>query len=511
MLLAAGAVSCTSVQVDNIDVAALHPDYFFYVTFDARGTPARLSPIYGVEGTKIVFGGDPLFQISEGEASAVAVAMTKAELLLLHGGFLAGEAERMTVELAQPPSEPITFDDHAIAPLPKTVRVLGSSAAAIDRTITLSIPVEPEWCKSKSERSAALHAFGSMGELMPADFTLADGTFASGDTYRRLVRVFKLDDDRVLAASERLMFVLRRGEPFGRHVLQFEAADPRGLRLLSMAIGPADANGRRAILGAGELDNHPGVFDFELDGDDVRFVRTATSALASEFTHKFMLDALIDEAGNSIAIGDGGVAFFRRHGESTFELRKPISNPGIAYEYRRVIDARDGVHRHLLAEGDGRLMLGDMDTNVWEIFERSDRFDNRRFYSLAAAPDGEHWAVGVRGSILAKRTGENWKVVDLYLPPSFEACANTTPEGRRALTSTLRAVSIDQDATYLAFSDCNVMLRVTRAERCVSVLAPENVHAMPTHLDWLATDIAGGELIVGGSNGLLYSVPVNAP
>lgn len=502
--IAALAVACTSVQVDRLDVPSAQPDYFFYVVFDAAGMPARLSAVYGVDGGKVVSGGDPLLKLEDGESRAAAVALTKEELTALHGGFLPEQTERITVALAEPPDAPITFDDHALAALPNTAQIFGATIEEVSPAITLSLPVEPEWCKPS--HGTAMRPFGATAELLPPSVVIDGEGDQLDDRFRRLVSVHKLDGDRVLAASQWLIFIVHRGEAFGAHVFRVDRAQPETIEINSLYLGSADANGVRPMIAGGKQGAYPAVFELELEGDDVRFVRTAT-IVRVETGNPFIHDAIVDRRGDTIAVGDGGTAIIRRRGESQFVARAPLSKrTGAEYVFWRIIDTGDANAPHLLTENDGRLMLGDMASDAWQTFERGDRLDNRRFYGLAVAPGGgEYWAAGVKGSVFAN-AGAGWEKLDLFVPPSFTPCATPTPEGRRAFTSTLRAVALDAEAGYLAFSDCNVVLRVTREEHCVSVLSSDGAPAMPTHLDWQAIEVADGEMIVGGSNGLLFSI-----
>lgn len=492
-------VHCTSVQVDELDVPSANADYFFWVAYDEDGRAQRVSGVFGLEGSKIVFGGDPLFRLEDGERGAAAIAFTREALREMHGGFLEARAAEITVAVAAPPDETIAEDARAIAAVPSAAQLIGAGdKTALESNLTLTFPIDPEWCKS--DRGTRLEAFGATGQLLPPEVRLPDeGDGGPIDQLRTLIFAEKIDADRVLVASERLLYVVRRGAPFEEPA--FRVTD---MILYAVALAPKTADGAIPIYGAGMKNDRPAIAEFALDpGGAIRFVET-TTASAREGR---LLDILIDGEGNLIAAGDNNFFMVRRAGEAAIVNAPPAGSKPIDI-YRKVIATGDPEHPHLVTETDGLLYYGDAISGDWSLFERNDRFDNRRFYGLAASPDGrEHWAAGPKGSVFARTRDNIWEPLLLQVPPRFGPCTTIAADGTRVFNNTIRAVALDDEAGYLAFGDCNAMLRVRRSDRCVSVLSAEDEPITRADLDWMALDRQGGELIVGGSNALLYSYP----
>lgn len=489
--------SCTSVQVDLIDVSTSGGDYFFWLAVDENNVPRRTSAVYGIAGSQLRFGGDVLFPLQDGEARAVAVSFTRDDLTQVYSGFFVDREQELRALIGAPPTSLEPRGGVAITQLPSTISILGGSITGeqVRAAVHLELPIDLEHCRTSPDR---LVPFTASVDAYPA---------MSVDLGRRIFRVRIIDRDRVLVSSEGVVYLARRGEAFSMdRIFTINEVPGGNMYITSIELGPENPGGPRAVFVGGSVMDLPAVLELALENDRLTYVRTATIPSGPRFMDGRVDDLELDDDGNLIAAGRPELLLVRERGSDVWHRRDPREAEG-GSRYQRVQATHDPADPHLLSENRGFLFLGDAVTQRYAKLDASGTVESLSYDALAAKADGsELYAGGRFGVLIAKKRGEQWQTqTNLLLPPRFYPCALLEANGNVRIGRTIASLTTDEDALYFALNQCNSVLRMRTRDRCFSVLAPEEGVGV-TESTLAAVDMKEGMLVAGGFDGVLLTI-----
>ncbi len=494
--LALVLASCTSVQVDQVEIAGSGADYFFWLALDEVGNPRRAGAVHGIVDRKISFGGDALFKLGDGEDRAIAVAFTREDLLRVHGGFLVERESELYASMGIAPNKPEIRERDATAALPAETMLLGEPASleTLRDNVRLDMPIDPEYCRLDSER---LEPFAATAQALPD---------SGADLINQIKRVEILDRDRVLAMSDHRIFVAHRGQPFREPAFLSSSMPGEDAFFVGMVLGPEPASGPRTLYVAGLLGKFPALFELTLDGDAVQYTRTSTVIRSEQTSRQRFSDVLLDSRGYLIGVGEPDLLFVRAPGSELFENNIPReADPGSRYQ--RIIETNDPREPHLFSENRGFLFTGDAVESRYTKLDASGTLNALAFDALAATPDGSEIFGGGRfGALVSKKRDSGWVFEDeLPLPPRFHVCARFDPGVPPTIGRNINGLSADDEALYIAISECNTLLRLQTHDRCMTVL-PISEPIAVTNIAFVTVQVRNKMLVAGGSGGMLYTI-----
>ena len=546
LVLATSLVACqpevTEVQLDRVDF-----DYAFPIFLDEAERPVRVGPLFGqIDGMSF---GANAFDHRDGEAKILLVTMTEAALRRAVFDFDPSRALELSVEIGPPPSAPTFVSVSDGLPPARRAQIPGDAAyflvdldgqtvsstdvVLIDvppsppfTTITLVVPVNPEFCRRRSQGPLVPFA----AEANPIT-SLADAPLQSTS----VEDLAWLDDDRVLVVGFSQLYVVRRGEawretPQTAYQLPADERFPFR-RFHDAAVEPPGPDGRQVVWVSGgysgeiidreRLNAHGAVWKVTLNADGLQSVETATETPDS---HVWTVHVASD--GTVMAGGDDGMLIERRFGADRFTRlpsRRVIRtgrgqnwvNAIRSFEFdpiRWVVATQGLLHEYdaSLDRWTEQLVLRDLVTapELFEFFA----IDGR----LRAIENIELWAGASDGGLI-RRAGLSspWAQIQPIYPPRFEGCASALgPDDvqldfRRAILD----LALQDGFLYLAAQNCTaiVMLRLEDFPSprdppgCVSLLTEEAVAPGFTPAQYTALVSRPGELLVLRGDGRLLS------
>lgn len=529
--------ACHTAEVSLLPLTDPDLAYFFLVPLDANGFATRVSPVYGVNDRKVIFGGTPVLKLEARERSSVAVGLKRAQLAALHPGFDPSRETEISVALGSPPARPAVrfagasvVADSGIPSDPALYaegRALEGSELAELRgrlriTVVLSVPIDPEHCRGRSNE---LSPFGTSVMLLPPSRAIPGEPQEEPlkiSRWRRAQRLLRADADRLILFTGAMIYVVRRDEgiELPRSVEGYDpghpsAAIPLGLLGTPIAWGRdiaidrfhTDANGERTVLVGGVSTSRAiaTIWELKLSAAGIRFVSTATIA-GPELDGVFINGIAIDASGTALAVANPSLLLIRPAFASIFTIAPEAIAGEAGVEFQHAISTGLSARPFLLSENRGRLLLGNAATHDWLIFRRLDRVSQVRYQSLAASADGrELWAGGLRSGLRRVGNGD-WTLIEAELPPRYR-CANVS--GARILfenIDSVSAVAIGPEAAYVVSEGCSAALRLRRSDLCTSMITSSPLPAGSPPVELTSAAYGDGGLVVAGSYGTVLAI-----
>lgn len=529
-ILLGGCVQVVPLPVEIPDGEA--PQILFTITRREEGRLARLSAPFGVEAGRTTFGEAPALVLLEGEVDALLVAIRVEHLAVGLPGFEPSRLAEVRVEIAPPPAQPVRRAEGLVprvtmaVRLPPETSVLriapegGREALAADhpgRTavlehLTLVLPEDPERCRNPVARPLTAYAGApnAVGPLVNHDWGAM-----------RLNRAGRVDDDRVVVAGVLALYVVERGQVVSdpgpgrprRHFFHWELVQPSSRAIIeAVAVDPiADPDGTRGVLVVGRWSSleAPEVdrgFAVELPLGPEGFEEVRPSLLTDATP---LRGAAIDPEGRAVIVGDGSILFERTRGG----VWRQRALPPLASSERDVgrrVAATGDPRRPFVASTRARLHVYDAARDDWSSDFITGIEDDFQAYGLAGGVEGgelDLWAGSTRGRLF-RRGPREWQPVNLSPPPRYHPCdpngAPTQPE----LTRRVEGLAMGGGYLYAVVDRCTGVLVVRLADLCASLLTIEGEEAQVRNPGFEDVHLSGGELLVVGEAGQVWSTTV---
>jgi hypothetical protein len=506
-LLSTALLGCTKHDLVTIDLSDRLDVVAFVVVLDEGGLPLRVTRPFGVTNGEVSFGERAQLELVEGEASAVLVEIEHAELAIARPDYVRSRAEEIGVEVRPPPEPPLLDDRDAeepleSGPLPANAAIGEVSpevADTIRSSLTLTLPVDPEYCRPTRERFVA---FGAALEAYPIQ---NDGA----RDFRDFVRV---GDLVVIRGFDRMLVLERGGMIDPPAVLKLGEVFPGDAMSTfdSIAVDPTPRmDGSTGIAATIDRDLPNGgsesvLAEIALDGTALRYVGTATATLEIDYS---VVDVSSD--GTAAFVAEEGFLFVEE-GAGFAKITVPVDmndNPKL----RQIIwtedpsrplmfTSRNNVHFYNPATG--RFISEVLST----VTEQSLHFQSLR--SFRGRDGGEEiWGAGTFGYILRYRR-QTLERIEAKLPPRYAVCAGAQAD-TSAFTDPVADVAVLDGYAYAVVARCSAVLAVRIEDGCSSLIPAvgDAVSILDPDAEALqAIDASNGELILVGRRGRVWSL-----
>ncbi|MEQ8278053.1 MAG: hypothetical protein RMA76_28390 [Deltaproteobacteria bacterium] len=525
-LFASGAAGCTTHHVTEVDLAAdAARTISFFVVLDEANTITRTTTPLFVEADGTSRGTARSVTLDGDEAHVVLV---RVPVEVLGPSFVGSRFDDVEVRVEAPPMERLrrfatgggTVVDAAIPGDAELSRVdfegattapISSDDALASRVrgaITLTTPVDPEFCRDTS--IAPLAAFGAEAKLeLPGE--------GGATTLRGLIAV---EPDVVVVAAQGGLYVVRRGGRAQTPALVPGTPGPwLDLTALSpevdngffagLAVDPRDANGssRRIVLAVTmeyALEQFRSAV-YEVTYRDGTLGEVVTSTV---FDHRAR-DVAFAADGTYAVIGDEGT-FLEGRPDGTLRSL-PIPAPvGPIDESRQVIATEDPEFPWVAATR-GRLHRFVDERQAWSgkiIIQPSQ--ESLHFAGLSAVrEDGEIgiWALGSAGLLLKLEDGD-WAEKPLVMPPSYGPCSPSGNVATPILAGSTEALGGGEGLLFPVKTGCTAVPVVRVSDTCTWMLPIEG-RATRLGDDLIEViDVFDGELFAAGKGAYLYSTRI---
>lgn len=340
--------------------------------------------------------------------------------------------------------------------------------------------------------------------------------FPNSDPYYHPTATLRLDDDRVLLASPRVLYLLTRGRAFSDQPVEridlwaqglpAAQASTRGWAFQGLALDPSRSSttvkqivavARATEDPAGAQHPRGAVLDIAVGPEGLRSARTTT------LTERMIPGVLVE---------DDGAVFLPGHGVL---VNGAIESFGVLYTapsvdgpYREIIldtalttrwihRSADGRHPHVVGLERGVILYGDARASDPEwTREISTEFGSVEGYADRLTSAGlEAWASTGRKEFLHRdpASGE-WSQIPLFLPPALrlcsgrpDACGQTQPSSPIVLDDLV--IGPARTHIALALDDCDTMVTVSLDRTCASSLLPQGHSEATNNTRVLSTSI----------------------
>ncbi len=492
------AAGCETTETVSVDLRGVTAELAVAVSLDGLGNPKRVSPPFGVRNGALTYGQPPDWVFEGPETRLVVLGFESAAIDALYGRFARREGQAVVVP--EPPPMTPSFDP--LTPLdavwrrvpvsngfvisPEGARRSVDDFPGLRAELTLRLPVDPEPCPPDGR--LRLFPFGA--ELDGA----LDALTAGDRSFQRLLDVAALDRNTALIGGPGL-YVVQRGGRAAEGRATHESPDiwippdrlwpgrPNGI-VTAIALRPKDADGiRRGVVATqgGALPGDP------RDYPGVAFIHAVSFGPEGVFLDGQILeipgysieDIDLDADGTFIAAVDT---------EEYIETRGRIVLGRVDREDFDWIDITVGVVRESFAirwtgneqspivfGADRAVYVSNSTLDSWNQRNVTRVGERAEVSELTRVPGRDAvWAAGRRLLLLKRFGAEDWKQVDVTMPPRFKECA-LRKEGLDDLESlsNVDAIAASETYVYASQENCNAVIAIRLEDECVAILTPD--------------------------------------
>lgn len=462
----------------------------------------RVTNVFGVRNGEIAFGDRPQLTLGGDETDAVLIEIDHDALAGEHADYVRARANEITVELAPPPPTPrltgLSTPSKATRLPAVGLRISGKVAAEdVLRSVTLVLPVDPEYCRPTDGRFAP---FGARAEVVGAGTPNAE----------ELLGAVLIGNRLVLWTPDRLHVLEQGGLVDESASLILEQVVPPGVRVVirDLALDPvARQDGTHRLLLTVELLRDGGSNDGALleaalsGGGRLSFVRTATVVPQ---VHRDLEGVDVSDEGRAAFVSEEGAVYLENPdgGFSALPLTDLVDTP----KARSIVWTGDP-DRPLLATSRDRIHVFDTAMDRFDSFEvtlTSQR--SLHLYGVDRTPGTtEVWGAGTTGYVM-RYDGRRPEPIQPTLPPRYVECSRA--QGNLdVFVHEIEDLAVWGDHVYLILEACSAVMAIRRSDGCSSLfpVLSDRVEVVDDDVDGLlGIHASSGQIFAVGRRGRVY-------
>lgn len=519
-----GGSACTVRQVTKADLTALDLELAVAVVVSAAESPTRVSPLFSVQGGGLRGGSLPSFELQGEEVAVRVVATSMGELKASSRLYSEVSADGVELVIEVPPATPTAeIPDHRLrvrAPLPASTTVLEVGAAGelgpAPRSVLGHLAVRASAPLDQPPMSAQPRAFAASERIFAPEMALPG---RARDPSYRIVQLFPLTADRIIAVTTNALMIVERGQPLSLAYTASAASSFLPLSDLeedtSARIADAAMIGNEIVavgdvfVPHGQFARTGRVWRFEVVGGAL--IRSVDRPALLGETPSMLNAVVVDAKGGLVVGGELGLLYRSAPGPAPRFVPVPRLNlENILYRSDAVTADIDVIARNgdeiLLGTNNGRVLSGDPESDSWRIAIDAEplatTMHTARINAIAVL-DGEIWAATRTGAVFHRDADGNSALLRLLPPPSLELCVPRS--GSVVAFGSLQTLAASATHVYTTQKDCSAILRVRRSDDVLSAVAPGGqVMVLDEDNDLRRLVVTERGMLAGGDLGRLY-------